>query len=179
VLVLRVGWHTPRLPLLVGLAGFVLAGVVAFGCAWRRRPTADAVRAMLDGRNRCGGLLMEADGDVLGDWSSRLGRLNLPRLQWRGGRACTLMAAAALFVLGSFVVPEKFTTTTAASSLDISDNLQTLNDQVKTLEEERIIDEVRTEQFEEKLEQVRRDASGNDPVKTWEALDHLRRSRTP
>ena len=44
---------------------------------------------------------------------------------------------------------------------------------IDVLKEEEIIDSSKTEMLEEKLSQLQEDASGEDPVKTWEALDHL------
>jgi hypothetical protein len=84
----------------------IAAGVAAY----HRRPRAEAVLALLDGRNRCGGLLMAELDQPLGAWLGRIGALTRPRLRWRGQRTFAVTAAAGLFLLGSFLVPDRFTT---------------------------------------------------------------------
>ena len=44
---------------------------------------------------------------------------------------------------------------------------------IDVLKEEEIIELTQAETLEEKLTEVQAEASGEDPVKTWEALDHL------
>lgn len=173
VLVLRVAGQVDRLPLLWGLLGLVPAAIVAGVMAYRRRPKTEAVRALLDGRNRCGGLLMAGGEQPLGEWSGRVGAVTAPKLRWRQGRTVVIALAGAAFLLGSFLVPERFTTAAEATPLDISDDVQELAEQIAVLEEESIFEEQQATELKEKLEQVHRDATGKDPVKTWEALDHL------
>ena len=87
-------------------------------------------------------------------------------------------AAATAFVVGAFLVPDSFASLTATRPLDIRDDVAQLDQQITTLEEERILEKQESADLKDKLEQVRREATGRDPVKTWEALDHLDRKVT-
>ena len=61
----------------------------------------------------------------------------------------------------------------AESRLDISGEIQSLEEQVTVLEKEDVIEAEEAKTLREKLEKMGKDASGVDPVKTWEALDHI------
>jgi hypothetical protein len=173
VLIARVGWGMERMPLLWGLFGLLPMAIAAGVIAYRRRPAVEVVGALLDGRNRCGGLLMVQGQYSLGPWSQRIGHLSVPRLCWDGRRFWGVAGVGALFVGGSFLLPDWFAVAAISKPLDISNDLAQLHEQIETLEEESLIEEQKGTELEEKLEQVRRDALGEDPVKTWEALDHL------
>ena len=173
VLILRVAFATPRPFLLWGLAGVLPAAVLAFILARRRIPKHGSVRALLDMHSRCGGLFMAA-GDVdIGDWRTRMPVVGAPRLSWHSGRSWALLAAAGLFLLVGFLVPQRLVTTPSAGALEIDEEIDKLADQIEILQEEEILEPEKAEAILEKLEQLRTEASGEDPVKTWEALDHL------
>src|SRR5215510_9698600 len=57
-LVLRAASATPRKPLLWGAIGIAVAVAAAAAFSRKRLPSAVSVRALLDNRNDCGGLLM-------------------------------------------------------------------------------------------------------------------------
>src|SRR5262245_32918015 len=80
-LVLRAASVTGRRELLWGAIGIAAAAIVATVVSRRRLPSRDSVRAMLDNRNDCGGLLMAAADADLGAW--RTPEIALPRLRWR------------------------------------------------------------------------------------------------
>src|SRR5262249_17006794 len=44
---------------------------------------------------------------------------------------------------------------------------------IEALKEAQIIEEAKAEALEQKLDQLGQEASGENPAKTWEALDHL------
>lgn len=170
-LVLRAASATPRMRLLWGATGIVVAVIAAAALSRRRLPSRDAVRALLDNRNDCGGLLMAgADADI-GAW--RVPEIALPRLRWRKGRAFGLLAAASAFVLVSLLAPVRFATINAARPMDVSQEVENLSAQIEALKEAQIIQEDRAEALEQKLDQLSQEASGEDPARTWEALDHL------
>ncbi|HEU0179893.1 MAG TPA: hypothetical protein VFV58_37140, partial [Blastocatellia bacterium] len=168
-LVLRAASAAPRMRLLWGAAGIAVAVIAAAALSRRRLPSHDAVRAMLDNRNDCGGLLMAgADADI-GAW--RIPELALPKLRWRKARALGLLAAASAFVLVSLLAPVRFATINAARPMDVSQEVESLSAQIEALKEAQIIEEARAEALEQKLDQLSQEASGEDPAKTWEALD--------
>src|SRR5215813_4520549 len=170
-LVLRVSSATTRRQLLWGAIGIAIAAIAAAVVSRRRLPSRDSVRAMLDSRNDCGGLLMAGADADLGAW--RTAEITLPRLRWRKARAFGLLAASSAFVLISFLAPVRFAATGASRPMDVSREVENLSAQIEALKEAQIIEEAKAEALEQKLDQLAQEASGEDPAKTWEALDHL------
>ncbi|MGH9835191.1 MAG: hypothetical protein ACRD9Y_19395, partial [Blastocatellia bacterium] len=170
-LVLRATAVSPRKPLLWGAIGIAIAIVIAAVIARKRLPSRNSMRALLDERNDCGGLLMaDADADI-GGW--RMPEIILPRLRFNGARAWGLFAASVAFVLASLLVPVRFASVNAGRALDVSKEVENLAAQIEALKEAQIIEESKAESLEQKLDQLGQEASGEDPAKTWEALDHL------
>jgi hypothetical protein len=170
-LVLRAASATPRGRLLWGAAGIVVAVIAAAIVSRRRLPSRNSVRAMLDDRNDCGGLLMAGADADLGTW--RVPEVTLPRLRWRKARAFGMLSAAFAFVLISLLAPVRFATINAARPMDVSREVENLSAQIEALKEAQVIEGAKAEALEQKLDQLGREASGEDPAKTWEALDHL------
>jgi DNA-binding MarR family transcriptional regulator len=173
VLVLRTAAGTPRPPLLWGLAGLPLVLLPALVMALRRLPPRTVMRAVLDHQSHSGGLLMAGAETDIGHWQETLPAITTPQIRWHGGRSWGLFALAASFVLLSFLVPQWFVNLAAANPLEVGDEVEKLANQIEVLKEEAILVPERAESLQEKLSQVREEASGQDPVKTLEALDHL------
>jgi len=173
VLVARVGWQIERLPLVWG--GVALAGAVVFGvvAARRRVPSHRQLRAMVDRRSRAGGLVMAADEVDTAAWGSHVTAQAAPLIRWRSGRAWSLAGAALAFVAVAFAVPDRFTTLADVNQLDVSEEVAQLEQQIELLEEEKVIDSDEAAAMVEKLDQIEEEATGADPTKTWEAMDHL------
>jgi hypothetical protein len=170
-LVLRAASATTRRQLLWGAIGIAVAAIAAAVVSRRRLPSRDSVRAMLDSRNDCGGLLMAGADADLGAW--RTPEITLPRLRWRKARAFGLLAASSAFVLISLLAPVRFAATGASRPMDVSREVENLSAQIEALKEAQVIEEAKAEALEQKLDQLGQEASGEDPAKTWEALDHL------
>jgi hypothetical protein len=170
-LVLRAASATSRKQLLWGAIGIAVAITAGAAFSRRRLPSRDSVRALLDNRNDCGGLLMAGADAEIGAW--RIPEITLPRLRWRKARAFGLLAASSAFVLVSLLAPVRFATTGAVRPMDVSRDVENLSAQIEALKEAQIIEEARAEALEQKLDQLRQEAAGEDPAKTWEALDHL------
>jgi hypothetical protein len=173
VIVLRAANGMSPLILFSGGVGLILAIVCAVLLALRQIPTRTALRASLDKHSGAGGLMMAAETVELGNWQKQIPWIRSPRLRWRGGVAWGRFAGAVLFVCVTFLIPQRFVEISKAQPLDIREEVKQLADGIDVLKEEEIIDLAEAEKFEEKLEQVQAEASGEDPVKTWEALDHL------
>jgi hypothetical protein len=170
-LVLRAASAMPRRQLLWGATGIAVAVIAAAALSRKRLPSRDSVRALLDNRNDCGGLLMAGADAEVGAW--RIPEITLPRLRWRKARAFGLLAASFAFVLISLLAPVRFATINAARPMDVSREVENLSAQIEALKEAQIIEEARAEALEQKLDQLSQEASGASPAKTWEALDHL------
>jgi hypothetical protein len=170
-LILRAASAMPRIRLLWGATGIAVAVIAAAALSRRRLPSRDSVRALLDNRNDCGGLLMAGSDAEIGAW--RIPEITLPSLRWRKARAFGLLAVSFAFVLVSFLAPVRFATNSAARPMDVSREVEDLSAQIEALKEAKIIEEARAEALEQKLDQLSQEAAGEDPAKTWEALDHL------
>ncbi len=174
VLVLRAGTDVESKSLLWGLAGVVVCLAVAVVLARRRMPTETAMRALLDGQNGCGGLLMAEAEQELGGWRQRMPTLTSPTVRWDGRRGGTLLALAVGFVLVCFLVPKGLADLLADAPLDVGQEITRLMTQIALLKAEAVLDPKRAEALAEKLAELHEHASGKEPARTLEALDHLR-----
>lgn len=172
VLGLRAAFGVARPPLLWGLSAVPFALLAANLLAWRGLPSRAAFRALLDRRSGCGGLLMAAEEETLGAWQEKMPAPVLPELHWQARRAWVLLAVGGAFLLLCFAVPQRYTNL-GGQPLEIGPEVEKLQRQIKVLKEEAVLEPERAEAMQKKLEQVRDEALGKDPVKTLEALDHV------
>lgn len=173
VLALRRAAEGPRFLWLWILAGVIPCAAIAILLALRRLPDPSAVRAFLDERNRCGGLLMASERADLGDWQARLPAIAEPRLSFRARRPAALALASVLFITVSFLIPARTGAEGGERPLDVANELHEISADIDLLKKKEIIDATQAESLEEKLESITAETKGEDPVKTWEALDHL------
>ncbi len=174
VLVLCAELGASRLILLWGLAGLPVAVAIGVAVALRRLPALSTLRAMLDERSHCGGLLM-ADGEAeIGNWRQEMPDTSQTTVRWSGGRSWGLLAVAAVFVALAFWVPERFAGADTSNPLEVGDKVDRLAKQIQVLKEESVLEDERADALKKKLEQLRDEAKGKEPAKTLEALDHLR-----
>lgn len=173
VIILRAAIGMPPLTLLTGGIGLIFAIGCAVVLALRQIPSRTALRASLDKHSGAGGLVMAAETVELGNWRKQMPSIRLPRLRWRGGVSWARFAGAVLFVCISFLIPQRFVEISKAQPLDIREEVKQLAYGIDVLKEEEIIELAEAEMLEEKLAQLQAEASGEDPVKTWETLDHL------
>jgi hypothetical protein len=170
-LVLRVSTSAPSGKLLWGATGLLLALALALWRAQQRRPADSVLRAWLDQQNHCGGKLMAAGEASLGAWD--LPALAVPRLRWRSLRAWGLFVIASSFVVGALLLPVGLAGADSAQALDIKREADQLKADLSTLQEAGALAAEKAQSLEQQLQQVQQEASGADPVKTWEALDQL------
>jgi DNA-binding transcriptional ArsR family regulator len=172
-LALRAAAGTSTRILLWGALALIPIFLCALILGRRRMPSQATVRAVLDWQSGCGGLLMAEEQTDMGDWVERMPAIVAPRLRWKGRRASGLFLSAAVFVAISFIVPVRFAAMTEDRPLDIAREAEKLAEEIEALKKEDIIEEAKADSLEQKLAEIRSDASGEDPAKTWEALDHL------
>ncbi len=156
----------------LGLAGLLLVWLIACVLGWRERPSSDQARAVVDGRRHLGGLLMAHDMKGFEPWAQRMAIPSPLRVRWRGGQASTALALAAVFLVCALLSPMPRWDGVSAG-MNVQNTIDSLDDQVQVLEEERILDEPQAEAIREDMAQVAEDAKGMDPSRTFEALDHL------
>jgi hypothetical protein len=173
VLIARAGWNAPVEPLLWGLAGVPLVVLPAWWRARRQAPTTTAIRATLDDHSACGGLLMAGAECDTSAWQPRLPAVQPPTVRWRLGADGPRVLAAAVFLLACFVVPRQLAILGDHTPLEIGREADKVAAQIHLLKQEKLIAPQRASEYEKKLDQLKHEASGRDPVKTLEALDHL------
>ena len=173
VIILRLSINFDRMLLLWGGLGMVPAVGAAVWISLSRMPEKMKIKSLLDGQSRCGGLFMAAQEAEIGSWRERIPKRAPISLQWRGGKCWGLFGMSMAFVLIAFLLPQRFVQIAGAGRLDIDDEIQKMTEQVETLDEENIIEEASAEELEKKLEDIRREARADEPVKTWEAMDHM------
>lgn len=173
VLTLRAATGRPGIQLIWIIAGVGPCAVAAMLLALKRLPDRSAVRALLDNTNRCGGLLMASERAEIGDWQAHMPRIAEPRLRWRARRSVALALASLLFVAVSFLIPARPIALAADRPLDIAKEVEELSADIDLLKKEEIVEVTQAESLEAKLDSISTEAKGEDPVKTWEALDHL------
>ncbi len=174
VLVLRVGVGLSPLTLLWGLVAVPLVVAVAALLALRQVPGRIALCAALDRSGRCGGLLMAAEEQPLGGWERAAPAPGHLRVRWQGGRTCTVFLSALAFVAVALLLPDSLTALPPAPhALEIGREADRLAEKVALLKEEKIFEPERADKLKERLDQLKQDATGANPVKTLEALDHV------
>jgi len=178
VLVLRAGLAVPRVPLLWGLAGILVAAGVGIWKGIRHCPSSMTVRALLDQHWHSGGLLMASAESNVAGWEISPPAAALPRVQWNGMRQFGLLGCCLLFAAASFLVPARILNPLHAQRLQVAAEVEKLAEQIELLKEEKVLPPERAQSLEEALKQLQHEAAGNDPGKTWEAMDHLEQSIT-
>ncbi len=173
VLALRALLGAAAGPLLWGLAGLAPGAAGACILAWRRLPSPAAVRALLDDVSRGGGLVMALAEVPLGAWETHVPAVAPPRLVWRKRPLLLLVAGAVTFLALGFAVPQRMVEIQRSHPLEVTDEVADLQAKIEVLEEEQVLAEEEAESLRQALRQAADEATGDDPAKTWEALDHL------
>jgi hypothetical protein len=173
VLVTRAALGASSTWLHLGWLGIIAAGMGAAWAARRGVPTVASVRAMLDTQSHAGGLVMASEEMDLGPWQDRVRKPVTPDIAWKGGRSLLILLVAVGFLLAGFIVPSRFITVGPSRPMDISDVVATQEEQIETLATEELIDADEAAELAEALDQIQSDSEGTDPVKTWEAIDHM------
>jgi hypothetical protein len=176
VLIARMFRRFDLMLLWVGL-GLLLPVIIAAAIAqWKRRPSALSLRAAFDRHNHSGGLVMAAAQTDVSAWFTLADRPHIPTLRWDLRRTLGLFTAGVSFLLGALLLPDHLAGLPAARPLDIGQQVEELRAQIAGLEEEKILPNEKAADWRQDLSNLGKEASGVDPAKTWEALDHLAQS---
>jgi hypothetical protein len=144
--------------------------------AQKQKPDFTKIRASYDQLNFCGGVMMAEEIADMRAWQSQVSIASAPKLRWRSGRALLLLAVSALFVATALLLPERLTKFSNSRALEIGKIVQQLQAEVKTLTQEKILPDQKSNDLQKQLSQLQKDSSGFDPNKTWEALDHIKQA---
>ena len=173
VLVARFAESLPAYWWAYALGSFIPLIAAAWYLESGRRPDPAKMRAAFDRENNAGGLVMaEAEVDT-GSWDARKQNLGLPQIHWQARKAWLGVTLGAVFLLIACLVPVKFASLINDPPLEVGQKVEQLNEQINLLEEEEILTPEEAEAKREELERLAEQASGFNPAKTLEALDHL------
>ena len=162
--------------LAAGVFGFIPLVVLAGWRQRRNRPDFEKIRADYDRLNGCGGVMMAQECGDVSAWLSRLPAASVPKFRWRSGRAILLFCLAAMFAATVLLLPDRLTHLPGHRPLEIGQIVEQLRAEVRMLAQEKIVPDVKADDLEKQLTQLQADASGYDPNKTWEALDHIKQA---
>jgi hypothetical protein len=166
--------HTEWLAL--GVFGFVPITILAVLRERCRQPAFANLRANYDRLNSCGGVIMSEEAADMSAWVAQLPEPVVPKFHWHSGRPLLLLGLSALFAATALLLPERLTKLGNNHSLEIGQLVGQLQAEVKTLAQEKIVDEKKADELQKQLSQLQKDSSGYDPNKTWEALDHVKQA---
>jgi hypothetical protein len=176
ILILRVTLLVQQTYLFWSLLIFVPVVLLSVLYAVLKAPSKKTLKSLFDTKNKCGGLLIASEEVNLGFWESRISNLSRPKIRWKNRKMPGLFILAVIFVVAGFLVPQKYVQIVSARPMKIGEDLDKLTEQVDTLKNEDIIQEKTAEELKQALEEVKNTATGNDPVKTWETLDHIQQN---
>ena len=171
----RCGWASPT-QLLWGLVGIAPCVIIAIKLARRNLPKDPQIAAALDGANSAGGLMMARTETDIGRWDSTLPTRTQLTCRWQGRNWSLTLGAAVTFAIAMLLLPGGILAVSTPHALDVNRQVERLNKQIETLERERILPPEKTDTMQEKLDRLANNASGDDPVKTWESLDHIEKT---
>jgi hypothetical protein len=176
ILALRIRGTQDSFWLTLGLFGIVPLVLVSAIRVRRLRPEFSKIRANYDRINACGGVIMSEEAADMEAWLAQLPEAVVPKFRWHSGRAMLLLSVSAIFAATTLLLPERLARFSAHRSLEIGQIVSQLQAEVKTLAQEKIVNDKKAEDLQRQLSQLQKDAFGYDPDKTWEALDHIKQS---
>ena len=172
-LVLRVAADVPAGVLGLGLTGVGAVLVWSWIASRRGVPDERALLAVLDERGGLGGVLM-ASGEVdSGGWGGKLVNVPEVEVEWLGRRSVGVLAGCVLLCVACMLAPYQGRLLAARPRLNVDREVEQLAAQLAVLRESGALESERASALEKALEDLRRQAKGDDPVRTWEAIDHL------
>ncbi len=157
-------------------AGIIPVFPAAFLFELKKMPHRSCVTALLDKYNDMDGLLMAQDEADASSWQTFMGDVRCPVVVWHSSREWLMFGMAVLFVAATVFTPHYFSGLYADNSLETGEVTNELNLKTDLLEQEEILEHSRALEIKNELDKLAREASGEDPARTWEALDHISES---
>lgn len=179
VLIFRAGFEQSTQPLAWGFLGLPVVLLLAARAARRQMPQVTQLAPLFDRSHRAGGLWMASQHRDVDPWRDAVAPTAPPeprRLRWRSTGSLLRLLTAVGFLVACWIVPTPSPTLLADQRLQIDAQIETLEEQLSLLEEERWIEDEQGEALRAALDSLREEASGEDPAEAFETLDHLRQS---
>ena len=170
-----IGIESRELELAIFASCLILPVVIALINIRGKIPQRNMLLTLLASRSESpeSGLIAAADEINLSDWNDKISLPDLPLIRVDYQRRLIIFMLGAAFLLGSLAFPKIIPEINHKYSLNINADRSELEQRIKVLKQEDIFSEVKAEELQRQLEKIAEDADGNDPEKTWEALDHL------
>jgi hypothetical protein len=178
ILAMRISGAQNTAWLALGVLGFAPLAVIAAVRQCRRLPAFAKIRASYDQLKMCGGVMMAEEAAEMSGWQAQLPEASPPIIHWHSGRPLLLLGVSALFVATALLLPERLTKFYNHRPLEIGAIVEQLQAEIKTLNQEKILEDKKANDLQKQLSQLKQDSSGLDPDKTWEALDHIKQSNS-
>ncbi len=163
----------------IDFAGFALVGIpvavlAAILVVRRQVVGSHGWLATLDSHNRSGGIMLAAreTGDF--SWSNRLPEsISLPVLQVNVTRPMISLFLSLAFLFLCIRLPIVLDSIAVDQKLDLQDSERQIEEQIKVLAEEGLLQPDETRELQQSLERIEAGSDPNDPASTFEALDQL------
>lgn len=155
-----------------GIGGLSVLIPIAVLLELKNRPRLSNVYAYLDLYNHSGGLLMASRETDASEWLAD-SRTKCPSVSWRGSGELATFALALLFATASAFTPHWFAGQKMQTRLQIDETVDDLREKIEIVEREEVIESLEAEELESELDKLEKNAVGEDPARTWEALDHM------
>ncbi|UDQ99057.1 hypothetical protein AAEX28_02990 [Lentisphaerota bacterium WC36G] len=153
---------------------FLFLIIISLFISYKSLPEKSQLLSLLDKHNQCGGLLIAAHETNIGSWIEKI-RLQKNNIKFN----IDLKNKIAIFVLAiafcfcSNFVPKLNYQKSSFNKFEISDNADDLKNQLDILKDEDIIEEEEAEELEQSINEIEKNAVGENPEKTLEALEHM------
>lgn len=174
VLAVRMLTHWPTHYLVAAVGGIVPIILVVAARIWKGRPNQNQLRAYIDHHNEAGGMVVAEASADMESWEEEMPRLEIPEFRWRSRRPMTVFVCASVFLAIAFLIPEKHLGYVAKNKLEVGHLIDEISEEIGVLEEEEILEEEKATDLQEQLNKLEKEATAQDPAKTWEALDNLK-----
>ncbi|GEM_PF-399470 len=176
LLVLRLVFQVSASSMMWGVLLLLPLGAAAFVRGWLERPPMAELSALMDSHNHYGGLLMAGREVSIQDWRSGLSPVKRLPVEWKNRQILTQYPLAVLYLVMTLWLPDQLIAPGKSQPLEIGQLVKEISSQIEALEQEKIVEQSKATEIQEKLNRLKEEAQGGDPAKTWEALDHLRQS---
>ena len=150
--------------------------LVSFIIVKKTMPTDKQFITTLDSYNKCGGLLIAAYELNIGEWHHylRLDKGIILRIELK--KHISVFCLAVGFMFFSTFVPKLNIKAINTHQFEIGNDTKELKEQVEVLEEEEIITENQADELIKNIEEVEKNAIGENPQGTLEALEHIQKN---
>ncbi len=116
---------------------------------------------------------MTEEANDIKKWEHLTSNIKEPGIVWKNKKNIALFCSSIVFFTLIFFTPENIADFTKHSPFELDNIIEEIDEKITVLEEEDIIEHAESEDLTNNLKKIYEKSSGEDPAKTWEALDHI------